>query len=379
MGITGTNDINLSALMKFKLFVYAWAQKNWIAWDGPYQSQCTKWSTGYLLLFDSKAWVSISSLKFGEMNISKFITGWVWCAFAILIFIIFIIKNNRQYIFISNFHLILITFMILDSEDFESKSFLSPFYFIKGDFSIIDDYIPLSRKLWTAYKILTYENKFELVCKSTIINFIWIEIFVLLAFLISYIYWNWKTKIKFRTLFVSFITSRLFNALALLILPFEFLSTNLEIRYLSQNFNIKQLMFLLLQLSLIMFLFIIRWRHREINLSENKIEHYFAILFLIQLIICSSIFIDSLYKILFLFGYILWLQYIQNKITSTQVKLMILSEFINKVMLIIFISINLMTANELLPSNQKQGTLMFTIGISYMLLLYVMILAYIFK
>ena len=379
MGITGTNDLNSTSISYFNLIVFAWAQKNWISCDGPYQHQCTKWSNGYQLVDDSKAWVVIALLNIEEMNRSKFIFGWIWSIFALFIFLYFILKNNRSYIFIINLHLILIMFITSNSTYFETRSFLTSFFIIKGDFTFIDRFIPLSNKLWLIYEMIADDTQYEFIWKSTVINFIWIEIFMLLFCIVYYAYKYFRFKENFKVVYVRIITSTLFDAIIILILPFELISMNLEINYLLHNFSIKQFFFLMIQLTLTVFLSVSRWKHRDKSLSKDKYDLSFTLLFLLQLLMITTIIANSVHKLIFLLIYVLLIQYMQDKLAFSQIKLLMLLEITNKVMIIILISINLMMEKGLFSEIQQQGVLLITIGVSYMILIYAILLSWILK
>ena len=379
MGITGTNDLNSTSISYFNLIVYTWAQKNWISCNGPYQHQCTKWSDGYELVDDSKAWVVIASLNIEEMNRSKFIIGWIWSIFALFIFLYFILKNNRSYIFISNLHLILIMFITSNSTYFETKSFLASFFIIKGDFIFVDRFIPLSNKLWLIYEMIADDTQHEFIWKSTVINFIWIEIFMLLFCIVYYAYKYFRFKENFKVVYVRIITSTLFNAIIVLILPFELISMNLEIKFLLHSFSIKQFIFLMIQLTLTIFLSVSRWKHRDKSLSKDKYDLSFTLLFLLQLLMMTTIIANSVHKLIFLLIYVLLIQYMQDKLAFSQIKLLMVLEITNKVMVIILISINLMMEKGLFSEIQQQGVLLITIGVSYMILIYAILLSWILK
>ena len=367
MSITCTDQLNQTSLADFKLTIYACAQTNWINCDGSYQRQWTKWSSGYQLESDSKACVAITSLEFGQLNRLKFIAGCVWCSIGFIVFLYFTIKRNRSNIFIINFQVVLIVYLISNSKDFEIKSYLASFYILKGDLSFIEYYVPMSKSIWSTFEMIADENQFEFTWKSTVINFIWTEIFILIAFGIYIIYQKFRYNYSFSNSFISITTSFIFDSVIIFILPFELLSTNLEINYLLKSFSQSQLVLLWWQIIIIIVLLYINLKYRN-EFCSSKI---FSVLFILKVLIWSNTYTPTLIAICYLcFIYVLYLQYAQSRLNYSKIKLLMLEEFTNQIMVAIIYIFYLMKEKGFYPDSSEQQILIATILISYMMLIY---------
>ena len=88
--IYATNSFNISNQYRTQLNIIQWASKDWVQWNGRFQSECTKWIRGYDL-DDSGVWLISSSLfKLSQFIIFRILGIIVWI--LILIQLLFCIK-----------------------------------------------------------------------------------------------------------------------------------------------------------------------------------------------------------------------------------------------------------------------------------------------
>ena len=112
--IYATNSFNISNQYRTQLNIIQWASKDWVQWNGRFQSECTKWIRGYDI-DDSGVWLISSSLfKLSQFIIFRILGIIVWI--LIIIQLLFCIKL-KLLSFYSLFYMQTILVMIFSAEN----------------------------------------------------------------------------------------------------------------------------------------------------------------------------------------------------------------------------------------------------------------------
>ena len=175
--IYATNSFKISNQYQTQLNIIQWASKDWVKWNGPYQSDCTKWVQGYELSGSGACLVSSSLFALSQFIIFRILGIIVWI--LIIIQLLFCIKL-KLLSFYSLFYMQTILVMMFSVENVSDgfTVFAFTLQWTKLDFSFILFSI---QKLFECEQSSNKMRRLAFYCQSTIHNYM---ILIILAVVI---------------------------------------------------------------------------------------------------------------------------------------------------------------------------------------------------
>ena len=172
--IYATNSFKISNQYETQLNIIQWASKDWVKWNGPYQSDCTKWVQGYELSGSGVCLVLSALFTLSQFIIFRVLGIFVWI--LILIQLLFCIKLKLES-FYSLFYMQTILMMMFSVENVSDgfTVFAYTLQWTKLDFSFI---LLGFQKRFGCEQSSNKMMRLGFYCQSTIHNYILLIILV---------------------------------------------------------------------------------------------------------------------------------------------------------------------------------------------------------